>query len=286
VRQRIWRYFEDAVKKPHPAGGILVCSHAAILDMGPPPANAGDYELFFDEIPDAYNFAARRLDDGIRWVSHLIEATPFRRGVLRLLPAIGALRPLDRIAKNPNGCEVNALFSDLAAHLLDPMRHIFVREDRWNDITQAYSPHAYQGEIDILSILHPDRFKGWRSVTMMGARAADTMTHLLWRRLFNQRFGSHPLQAGLPSEHTNGHRLTLRYFFSERATRAMLSRRAQSGGTMQQAMCRSVAEYFKGRQFLWTLPQAGADGGVRDNFWKPEDGAFRRACACPDGASA
>jgi hypothetical protein len=34
VRQRIWKYFEDAVKKPDPRGGILVCSHAAILDLG------------------------------------------------------------------------------------------------------------------------------------------------------------------------------------------------------------------------------------------------------------
>ena len=91
----------------------------------------------------------------------------------------------------------------------------------------------------------------------------------------------HPLQAGLPSEHTNGHRLTLRYFFEDRATRAMLSRRAQSGGTMQQAMCRSVAEHYKGRPFLWSLPQSGADGGVRDNFWKVEDGAFRPKLRLP-----
>ena len=37
VKQRVWKWFEDAVKKPDPRGGILVCSHAAILDLGPPP---------------------------------------------------------------------------------------------------------------------------------------------------------------------------------------------------------------------------------------------------------
>jgi hypothetical protein len=52
-------------------------------------------------------------------------------------------------------------------------------------------------------------------------------------------------------------------------------------GTMQQAMCRSVAEYFKGRQFLWSLPQSGTDGGVRENFWKAEDGAFRPKLRLP-----
>ena len=281
VRQRIWKYFEDAVKKPDPRGGILVCSHAAIFDLGPPPINASDYSLFFDEIPDCYSFVVRRLDDGIRWVSHLIEATSFRKGVLRLQPAIGAENRLDWIRKNPHGCEVNALFSDLAAHLLDPQRHIFVLEDRWMDITRAYSPHVYGGEIDILSILHPDRFKRWKSCTMMGARAANTMTHLLWSRLFGQRFSEHPLQTGLPSQHTNGDRLLLRYFWQDRATRAMLARRAEGGGTMQQAMCRSVAEYYRGRPFLWSLPQAGADGGVRDTFWQATDGAFQPKLRLP-----
>ena len=249
--------------------------------MEPPPINASDYSLFFDEVADYYSIAARRLDDGIRWVQHLIEATPYREGVLRLQPAIGAENRLDWIRKNPHGCEVNALFSDLAANLLDPMRHIFVLEDRWKDITRAYSPHAYGGEIDILSILHPDRFKSWQAMTMMAARADATMTHLLWSRLFNQRFSEHPLQTGLPSQHTNGNRLLLRYFRQDRATRAMLARKAEGGGTMQVAMCRSVAAHYKGRPFLWTLPQSGVDGGVRDNFWKADDGAFRPKLRLP-----
>ena len=116
---------------------------------------------------------------------------------------------------------------------------------------------------------------------MMGARAAQHHDASAVVAPVQPAVRHHPLQAGLPSEHTNGDRLVIRYFFQDRATRAMLARRAQSGGTMQQAMCRSVAEYFKGRQFLWTLPQSGADGGVRDNFWKAEDGAFRPKLRLP-----
>ena len=47
---------------------------------------------------------------------------------------------------------------------------------------------------------------------MMGARADQTMAHLLWSRLFGQRFTNHALQRGLPSHHANGHRLTVKYF--------------------------------------------------------------------------
>jgi hypothetical protein len=276
----VWKWFEEAAKKPNPRGGILVCSHAATLDMGPPPINAAAYDLFFDEVPDAYSFCLRRLSDGIRWINQCVEAVPFKKGVLRLVPTPGEEKRIDWIRRNPFGDEVNALFSDLAADLLDPMRHVFVLENRWNDLA-PFAPHVYQGEIDVLSVLHPDRFKNWRSVTMMAARADMTMTHLLWSRLFGQRFGMHPLQAGLPVRHTNGQRLTLRYFFQERATRAMLARKAEGGGTMQQAICRSVAEHYKGRSFLWTLPQSGADGGVRDTFWQGKDGAFQPRLRLP-----
>ena len=102
------------------------------------------------------------------------------------------------------------------------------------------------------------------------------MTHLLWRHLFHARFIEHPLQHTLPREHTNGHRLTLRYFFEERATRSGLALGATSGESMQMAMCRSTAEYFGRRKFLWTLPQPSERGGVKNEFWNRGRGpAFR-----------
>ena len=171
VKQRVWKWFEDAVKKPDPRGGILVCSHAAILDLGPPPINATNYSLYFDEVPDAYSFAARRLDDGIRWIQHLISATPYKPGVLRLQPETGAEARLDWIARtlmatnstrwsgtSPPICSIrNAMFSCWRiAGRTSP---------------SSTAPHEFAGEIDILSILHPDRFKDWSRVSLMGARA-------------------------------------------------------------------------------------------------------------------
>jgi hypothetical protein len=103
---------------------------------------------------------------------------------------------------------------------------------------------------------------------MMGARADQTMMHLLWSRLFGQRFANHPLQRGLPTHHVNGHLLTLKYFWQNRATRSMLAKKAEGGGTMQTAMCRSVAEHHGTRQFLWSLPQPRDHGGVKDRFWQ------------------
>jgi hypothetical protein len=102
---------------------------------------------------------------------------------------------------------------------------------------------------------------------IMGARATKTLTYLFWQRVFGVKFVPHPLQAKLPAQHVNGHRLTIRYFWPERATRAMLKLRAAQGGSMQAAMCAAVADFFGDAPFIWSLPQSGEDGGVKSGFW-------------------
>ena len=124
VRQRIWKCLrrgeEARPARRHPGCAAMRRSSTWGHRRSTPPTTT----CIFDEVPDAYSFAARQLDDGIRWVQHLIEATPYRKGVLRLQPAIGAEERLDWIRKNPHGCEVNALFSDLAAHCSIPAPHL------------------------------------------------------------------------------------------------------------------------------------------------------------------
>jgi DnaJ domain len=279
VQERIGKWFERARKKPDPRGGVLVCSHAATLDMTTPPVNAGAFDLVFDELPDIYQFAARQFGPfGHQHITRHLTATPYRKGVLRLQPAdIGGkhYERLRSIARNaPRRCEVDALFQDWSAAVLDPHRWVLVLEDQWLDLVLPYSSGVFGGELDVLTVLHPDRFRAWKSVTMMGARSDQTMAHLLWSRLFGQRFANHPLQRGLPTHHVNGHLLTLKYFWQNRATRSMLAKKAEGGGTMQTAMCRSVAEHYGTRQFLWSLPQPRDHGGVKDRCWQGGGSAF------------
>lgn len=276
VAERVRKWFEHQDEKPDPRGGILLCSHAAVLDMRP-PANARYFDLVLDEVPDVFDFGSRQFVRGHWWITRFLRADQYRPGVLRLRPIdVGgpAYERLTHIARNWPPDELDAVFQKLAAAILDPHRWVLVLEDQWLDLVTPYSPSVFGGQLDVLTILHPDRFKQWRSVTLMGARADRTMAHLLWSRLFNQRFSQHPLQRGLPARHTNGQRLIVRYFWQDRATRAMLAKNAKGGGTMQSAMCRTVAEHFGSRPFLWTLPRPRDAGGVKDRFWKGGGTAF------------
>ena len=203
VNERVRKWFDQQDKKPDPRGGILLCSHAAVLDM-PPPANARIFDLVCDEVPEVFAFESRQFVRGHWWITRYLIADQYRPGVLRLRPAdIGgpSFDRLTHIARNWPHDEVDALFQGLAAAVLDPLKWVLVLEDQWIDLVTPYSPRVFGGELDVLTVLHPDRFKPWRSITLMGARADRTMAHLLWMRLFNQRFAPHPLQHGLPSKH-------------------------------------------------------------------------------------
>ena len=127
VQRRIGKWFEEAQKNPDPRGGVLVCSHAAALDRVTPPINAGLFDLVFDELPEIYQFAARQFGPiGHQHITRHLTATPYRNGVLRLRPAdIGgkSYERLTLIARNaPRRCEVDALFQDWAAAVIDPPR--------------------------------------------------------------------------------------------------------------------------------------------------------------------
>jgi hypothetical protein len=277
VSARIRQWFDGQEKNSDTRGGILACTHAAALDLYP-TAVARRFALVFDEVPECSTFTTRNLGRGHWWISRHIVAAPFRGAVLRLQtkdmrgPAYDALA---RIVTNAPFDEVDALFQQLAAAIIDPHHWVLVLEHQWADLIRPGSPRLYGGELCVLTVLHPERFELWKSVTVMGARAHRSILHLLWTKLFGQRFAHHPvLQHGLPSRHSNGDRLTLRYFWQERATRTMLGATAKGGGTMQAAMCRSVAEHFGDRPFLWSLPQPRDPGGVRDNFWRGGGTAF------------
>ena len=53
VNERVAKFFEHQLRKAPAAGGILVCTHTALLDMVP-PENASEFDLVVDEAPDVF----------------------------------------------------------------------------------------------------------------------------------------------------------------------------------------------------------------------------------------
>jgi hypothetical protein len=130
---------------------------------------------------------------------------------------------------------------------------------------------------------HPNLFRGFRSFSMMAARANKTLLHLLWTKVFGVHFAPmEPLQSKLPTKHTNGHRLTIYYVWEERQTRSSLQHKMKNGKTAFMSMCDIVATIFKDLDFVWSAPQPAEDGGISNSFYssnkekhRPFDPALR-----------
>jgi hypothetical protein len=106
---------------------------------------------------------------------------------------------------------------------------------------------------------------------MMGARCTTHLTALIWRKIWGVEFRE-VIGLDVPRMHTRqqADRLTIRWIFEERATRAFPNRKAVNGGSLFLGACCAVARYYAGREYLWSAPQPGDDKeyGVADNFWR------------------
>jgi hypothetical protein len=176
VQDRIGKWFDQQMKNPDPRGGILVASHAAVLGMVP-PLTASTFDLVIDEIPDVFSFRLKQIGFTHWWLTQYVSATAYRPGVLRLQPkdiAGPAYEKLRWIARNRPFDEGQAVYSELAAAVVNPHKLVLVLEAQWRDLVDPHSLRAFGGELDVLTILHPDRFRAWRSTTLMGARAHRT----------------------------------------------------------------------------------------------------------------
>ena len=275
VQERIAKWFEAQMKERHPTG-VLAITQAALLEMDV-PETANHCHLICDEVIDTAAFEMYALPRRYAEVAYLVAPEPYREGVYKLVPRHhdpkrhGERTPeqrLQTIAKNAPPDMFDTPFKPLAAAIIDPFKLVLCAQARWDDLFLPYEARAFSGQLDVLSVINPTRFRPWRDFSIMGAFGSTSLTCVLWRRLFNQRFSEHPLQPILPVTHDNGWRLKILWFFEEKSTRTFLAQQSTEGVSMQAAMCQSVAKFFGDQPFLWSLPQPGdGEKGVKDKFW-------------------
>jgi hypothetical protein len=110
---------------------------------------------------------------------------------------------------------------------------------------------------------------------MMGARCLSHFTALLWNRIWGVDFREDD-RFGLARNHVvqQSRRLTIRWIFKERATRAFMARRAQGGDSLFMATCRAIVRFHGHEPFLWSAPQPGEgrEHGLADTFWRRSGG--------------
>jgi hypothetical protein len=258
---------------------VLLCTHAAVFDT-PLPPDPEMWHLTFDEMPDFVTFLS--IDAPVTHIHLTPNVSPeaINNSLYHLKPSedTSALERLTRIA-------INRPYDGGLVHLQDLARAlihghtVLVPISQWVELFQSRR-YNHAGHIDALVIVPPTWFRQYRSVTMLGARCTTHLTALIWQKIWGVEFREDS-DFDLPRMHTRqqADRLTIRWIFEERATRAFLSRKALNGGTLLLGACCAVARYYAGRKYLWSAPQPGDDKehGVADNFWRRQafEGSLR-----------
>jgi hypothetical protein len=250
---------------------VLLSTHRATAET-PLPPDPESWNLTFDEMPDFVTFLSIDAPTTHVHLSRYVSVERLDDQLYHLKPTedISTLERLTRIALNrPHDGGLEHL-QDLARVLIHG-HTVLVPIAQWDELLQSSQRDKHAGHLDVLVIVPPTWFQRYDSVTMMGARCTSHFTALVWTRIRGVQF-CEDSRLNLPRTHTRQQagRLTIRWLFEERATRAFLSRRAINGGTLFLGACSAVARYYAGRAYLWSAPQPGDDKehGVADNFWR------------------
>lgn len=248
-----------------------------------------DWDLTIDEAPDVITFLERSWPDLFWLISREVVALEYSASLLLLQPIDPPAQQRLRLiglggAPNREGGYTD--YKEVAAAIASPGKIVLVNVGQWEDLTtdrhvRRNKDLYFGGKIDFAVLILPELFQPFRSFSMMGARLQATMPCVLWPKVANVAFRTHPLQAKLMPRHTKaqGQRLHIYYVFEERCTRQFLARKSEDGKTMFRSMADKVALFFKNigaknkkaSQFIWTAPlyRADSEHGVKNNFFEP-----------------
>jgi hypothetical protein len=275
VANTMRRYFSETQAD---SDAVLLCSHAGAIGAAVPP-DPKIWHIVFDEMPETATFLSIDAPDTHIHVTGHVTVTDLTGGRMCRLTPHGdevALERLTRIARNRPFDSGLAHLQELARALVSG-HMVLVPSAQWYELTAVGPARTKQfaGHLDVLVIVPPTWFQQYRSVTMMGARCLSHFTTLLWSRIWGVDFWEED-RFGLARKHAvqQSSRLTIRWIFKERATRAFMARRAQGGDNLFMATCRAIASLHGHEPFLWSAPQPGEgrEHGIADTFWRRSQG--------------
>jgi hypothetical protein len=256
---------------------LLLITHVAMSFL-PPPVERHKWDLVIDEIPDWVETLEQPMRMSSSYIINHVEGVSFCSGVVHVKPLdlrdVAWFKSLSCLS--PKEDKQIALFRPLARALIDPGKVVLALEERWVDLVAHKGKGQFGGYIEFIVVVDPYMFEGFKSLSLMAARADRTLLYILWTKVFGVQFAPmQPLQSQLVTKHTNGHRLTIYYAWEERQTRSSLERKMTNGKTAFMCMCDIAATVFKGVDFVWSAPQPTEDGGVRDNFYRSTEERHR-----------
>ena len=171
------------------------------------PANfdRSQWHLIVDEIPNVTRCFDENLPERHDIITDLIDASPGMDAHYDLLTA-DDVGELEAIARNENKDAVWEKFKELANTLLSPRWDSYVDREAYDKLVNGTGSRR---RLSVFSLLKPDIFEGFRSVTIVGACFNDSLLYRYWSSKLGVKFvpaANHNLRY---ERHENGNELTI-----------------------------------------------------------------------------
>ena len=205
------------------------------------------WHLIVDEIPNVTRCFDENLPERHDIITDLIDASPGTDAQYDLLTAEDA-EILEEIAKNENKDAVWEKFKELANTLLSPRWDSYVDREVYDKLVNGSGSRR---RLNVFSILKPDIFEGFRSVTLAGACFKDSLLYRYWSKL-GVKFVTAANSNLRYEQHENGNELTILWAIEKNWSK-WLMRRGEGEGQVLKMMEEAVLKEFCNSSFLYRV---------------------------------
>lgn len=249
---RLAEHLRNPPDRPH----VIIATWAAFM-MLPHFDRRERFHLICDEIPQAFVPKSIKLPDNHHAITDALEIKDV--GPIYGLVTAGDTTVIRRIAENVRNDAFNDLLSPLAKHIHEQRYLTYVDRKSYNGLLSGSRDDR---SLNTYSMLTPSVFDGFRSVTLVGARAEETIL-FKWFTLQGVKFiQDDALLSKLRyHDHQNG-RLIEFHYASERNWSLT---EQHNDPSLRSKFEGAVSQMFAGQQFVWQDNVSNEAMMFRDN---------------------
>jgi hypothetical protein len=244
-------------------GEILLITHQSFLSL-PYWHNAKDWMIIIDEIPQCQSSWSAKLPvNHSTFTSHVVLHTPEDNYAL-LSTRHGSETEIQRMAECRFNDDQDKIYQDVCDRLNnDTTWDTYAQVDSWNKIVNG--DEMGQQSLTTYSLLRPQAFEKYKSVTIMGAMITESVLYKLWSK--QVEFANHDaISAKLSAQlHENGHLLTIKYMFENDWSKTFRDSK-HDGQYIQAAVKAKIEELMDGQRYIYATnndDKTGLDFGMR-----------------------
>ena len=228
--------------QPYPDGHVLFITQAA-FERIKADFKKSKWHLIVDEIPNITRCFDQNLAENHTIITPYLGTSPDPNTPYDLL-SVKDFEQLEAIADNENDDAVWANFKDLANILLSPRWESYVDRKAYDNLING---GGSKSKLTVFSVLKPNIFQGFRSVTLAGACFKDSLLYLYWSKLGIEfvEAANHNLRY---EQHENGDELTILWAVEQNWSKCLLNKK---DGQVLKMMEEAVLKEFGGAEFLY-----------------------------------